>query len=132
MNLKNKIEVILNKRKKLNINDDDGIQKSWDEIIEVLSEHEEHTIRYLENCNKEDLYWISEVFEDIAENLQSQQLIICLKKLDQKYPDLEMTTDINIAESYIERNREGTSEEAGLMKLFHSFTGLRRKRAKGK
>ncbi|MFD6576869.1 hypothetical protein ACFWD0_11845, partial [Bacillus subtilis] len=49
-----------------------------------------------------DLYWISEVFEDLAESLQSKELINCLRKLDEKYPDLEMTNDIDIAESYIE------------------------------
>lgn len=68
MNIENKMQVILDKRKKLNLNDDYGIQTSWNEIIEVLSENEENTIRYLENCSKEDLYWISEVFEDIAES----------------------------------------------------------------
>ncbi|QPZ42220.1 hypothetical protein I7X10_20555 [Bacillus halotolerans] len=101
MNLEKKVEAILIKRKKLNHNDDYGIQKSWDELIEVLSENEENTISYIENCNKEDLYWISEV-EDLAESLQSKELINCLRKLDEKYPDLELTNDIDIAESYIE------------------------------
>ncbi len=41
------MEAILIKRKKLNLNDDYGIQKSWDEINEVLSENEENTISYL-------------------------------------------------------------------------------------
>ncbi|HDR8536067.1 TPA: hypothetical protein QC482_005963, partial [Bacillus cereus] len=59
MDIANKMEVILNERKKLNLNDDYGIQKSWNEIIEVLSENEGNTIRYLENCSKEELYWIS-------------------------------------------------------------------------
>ncbi|EOV9529293.1 hypothetical protein CN931_04910 [Bacillus sp. AFS054943] len=102
MNIENKMQVILDKRKKLNLNDDYGIQKSWNEIIEVLSENEENTIRYLENCSKEDLYWISEVFEDIAEIVQSKEFINCLRKLDKKFPELEMTKDIDIAESYIE------------------------------
>ncbi|HDR6311937.1 TPA: hypothetical protein QCU60_003891 [Bacillus cereus] len=102
MNIENKMQVILDKRKKLNLNDDYGIQTSWNEIIEVLSENEENTIRYLENCSKEDLYWISEVFEDIAESVQSKEFINCLRKLDEKFPELEMTKDIDIAESYIE------------------------------
>ncbi|MBC6975411.1 hypothetical protein H9I32_24490 [Bacillus sp. Xin] len=102
MNIENKMQVILDKRKKLNLNDDYGIQTSWNEIIEVLSENEENTIRYLENCSKEDLYWISEVFEDIAEIVQSKEFINCLRKLDEKFPELEMTKDIDIAESYIE------------------------------
>ncbi|QHK08427.1 hypothetical protein C7M22_02652 [Bacillus velezensis] len=46
MNLEKKMKDILIKRKKLNLNDDYGIQKSWDEIIEVLSENEENTISY--------------------------------------------------------------------------------------
>ncbi|QHE52820.1 hypothetical protein [Pontibacillus sp. HMF3514] len=103
MKIEDKMDVILNKRKKLNINDGFGIQKSWEEIIEVLSKSEEETIIYLENCRKEDLYWISEVFEDIAENIQSNELIRCLRKLDEKYPELEMKNDIDIAESYLEK-----------------------------
>ncbi|MBJ7894351.1 hypothetical protein [Bacillus atrophaeus] len=102
MNLEDKMNFILNKRKKLNLNDDYGIQKSWEEIIEVLSKNEENTLSYLKNCNKEDLYRISEVFEDLAESLHSKELINCLRKLDEKYPDLEMTNDIDKAESYIE------------------------------
>ena len=47
-----------------------------------------------------DLYWISEVFEDISVNLKSQKFIDCLRKLDKKFPGLEMAHDIDIAESY--------------------------------
>src|SRR5699024_411539 len=101
MDIENKMNVILNKRKSLNLNDDYGIQKSWNQIIEVLVENERNTIKYLDNCSKSELYWISEVFEDIAEILQSKELIHCFKKLDEKYPELNMTNDIDIAESYI-------------------------------
>ena len=101
MDIANKMGVILNERKKLNLNDDSGIQKSWNEIIELLSENEENTIRYLENCSKEDLYQISEVFEDVAEIIQSKELIKRLRELDRKFPELEMTKDIDIAESYM-------------------------------
>lgn len=68
MDITKEIEVILNGRKKLHLNDDYGVQTSWNEIIKLLSENEGNTIRYLENCSKEDLYWIGEVFEDIAES----------------------------------------------------------------
>ncbi|BEV38186.1 hypothetical protein ABRY75_01635 [Bacillus stercoris] len=96
------MESMLIKRKNLILMMTMELKKVGDEIIEVLSENEENTISYLENCNKEDLYWISEVFEDLAESLQSKELINCLRKLDEKYPDLEMTNDIDIAESYLE------------------------------
>ncbi|MDQ0815834.1 hypothetical protein QF033_000412 [Bacillus pumilus] len=102
MDIENALKIVLDKRKKLDLNDDYGIQKSWDEIIEILGENEERTLEYLDRCSKEDLYWISEVFEDISEILQSKELIKCLRKLDEKYPELEMTQDIDLAESYIE------------------------------
>ncbi|KIL19314.1 MULTISPECIES: hypothetical protein [Bacillus] len=102
MDIENALRIVLDKRKKLDLNDDYGIQKSWDEIIEILGENEERTLEYLDRCSKEDLYWISEVFEDISEVLQSKELIKCLRKLDEKYPELEMTQDIDLAESYIE------------------------------
>ncbi|MFS3915863.1 hypothetical protein ACL9ST_16615 [Bacillus australimaris] len=102
MDIENALKIVLDKRKKLDLNDDYGIQKSWDEIIEILGENEERTLEYLDRCSKEDLYWISEVFEDISEVLQSKELIKCLRRLDKKYPELEMTQDIDLAESYIE------------------------------
>ncbi|MCM2989958.1 hypothetical protein M3580_12050 [Bacillus safensis] len=102
MDIECAIKKVLDKRKKLNLNDNHGIQKSWGEIIEILGENEERTLDYLERCSKEDLYWISEVFEDITAVLQSKELIKCLRRLDEKYPELEVTYDIDLAESYIE------------------------------
>ena len=61
------------------MNDDMAIQKCWQDITDILSENEENTITYLNNCSKDELYWISEVFEDISENLQSRDFIKCLR-----------------------------------------------------
>ena len=83
------------------MNDDMGIQKCWEDITDILSENEEDTIAYQNNCDKDELYWISEVFEDISENLQSQEFIECLRRLDVKFPELDMTKDIDLAEEYI-------------------------------
>lgn len=95
------MEIILEKRKSLNINDDFGIEKSWNEMTELLSQNEMETINYLEESTEKDLYYISEIFEDVSERLQSEQFINCLRKLDKKFPELDMTQDIDIAESYI-------------------------------
>ncbi|GFH41955.1 hypothetical protein Hs30E_05060 [Lactococcus hodotermopsidis] len=103
MNLKNDMNKKLQNRKILNINDDFGIEKSWEEMVELLSQNEDSTINYLESVEKEDLYYISEIFEDLSEIFQSPKFISCLRKLDEKFPKLEMTNDIDIAESYIEK-----------------------------
>ena len=101
MESKNKMEAILKERKGLNINDDYGIEKCWNEMTILLTQNEDETIDYLNECNEENLYYISEIFEDISEQLQSKRFITCLRNLDKKFPKLDMTKDIDIAESYI-------------------------------
>lgn len=99
--MKERIEMAIMRRKKLNMNDDMGIEKCWKDIVRILSENENNTIEYIETCKKDELYWISEVFEDVSENLQSQKFIKCLRILDAKFPELDMTKDIDLAEDYI-------------------------------
>ncbi|EGO6013267.1 hypothetical protein HFX87_002588, partial [Enterococcus faecalis] len=66
MELKNKMEAILKERKGLNINDDYGIEKCWNEMTILLTQNEDETIDYLNECDEENLYYISEIFEDIS------------------------------------------------------------------
>lgn len=99
--LNTQIDKIIKKRRKLNLKDDFGIQKCWDEITHLLSNNELETIEFLESCSKEQLFWISEVFEDVAHELQSKEYIKCLRKLDKKYPELKLKEDIDVVESYL-------------------------------
>lgn len=71
-------------------------------MVDILSANIEETLSYLEACSAEDIYYISEVFEDISERLQSREYIMCLRKLDKKYPELYLTSDIDLAEGYVE------------------------------
>ncbi|AGX44477.1 hypothetical protein [Clostridium saccharobutylicum] len=96
------IKEILSRREKLHSEDDNGIQKCWDELIELLSKDEDNTIECLNLCTNSEVDWLSEVFEDVAYNLQSRRYIECLKKLDIKYPELNLTRSITIAEDYLE------------------------------
>ena len=50
------ISLVLEERKKKHVNDDFGIEECWKEITEILSQNEDETINYLNNCSKEDLY----------------------------------------------------------------------------
>lgn len=92
---------ILEVRMMKHMEDDIGIQICWDRMVQVLSQNERETIEYLEGCSETELYWVSEVFEDISGNLNSYQFIECLRGLDKKYPKLSLTKDIDVAEDYI-------------------------------
>lgn len=93
-------EIIIEREKK-HIEDDYGIQECWDKMINILSQNVYETIDYLESCSEDQIYYVSEVFEDISEKIQSKEFIICLRKLDEKFPDLHMTGDIDLAEAMI-------------------------------
>ncbi len=99
--MKEEMNKILEERKSKHIEDSFGIEKRWNKIVEYLTRNMEDTIKYLKECSKEYLYYISEVFEDISEEVQSREFMSCLRELDKKYPDLDMTSDIDLAESYI-------------------------------
>ncbi len=100
--IKNEMLNIIEDRKSKYIEDDAGIQDCWNRMILILSQDEDATIAYLQECSEEELDWISEVFEDISEKLNSHQFIKCLRALDKKYPKLGMTKDIDLAEDYLQ------------------------------
>ena len=96
-----RVEKILEDRRRLHPNDDYGIEIVWNKLTSVLSENESETINFLMNCSKDDVYLISEVFEDVSEELQSKNFIKCLRQLDKKYPELNLTSHIDLAENFI-------------------------------
>jgi hypothetical protein len=55
MNFESRIKDIVEKRKRLHLNDDYRIQAAWAEMTNLLSENEKNTITYLEKCSKSDL-----------------------------------------------------------------------------
>lgn len=100
MILKEKMDNIVKIRKSLHMNDSYGIYKCWEEMTKLLSENENDTTNYLIHCNSDDLNFVREVFDDVSGNLKSDEFIKCLRSLDIKYPELEMTIDIDTAETY--------------------------------
>lgn len=96
-----RIEKIINERKKLHP-DDPRVVEKWNELTQIFIRDEECTIAYLNSCCKENIYWISEVFEDISEQLQSRDFIECIEQLAIKYPDLDLEQDIFYAKKALE------------------------------
>lgn len=45
--------------------DDPRILEKWNELISIFIQDEENTISYLNTCSKENINWISEIFDDI-------------------------------------------------------------------
>lgn len=96
-----KVRVVLGARALLDDNDP-RIEQKWEELIVLLSEDENLTLNFLQVCTKTDLSFLSEIFEEVAYNLQSKKYIELLYCLDQRYPDLNLKRSIQIAEEYMD------------------------------
>lgn len=53
-----------------------GIEQCWKQYVDILSFDIEKSISFfLYDCTNEEFYWLSEVFEEIADKTQSKKLI---------------------------------------------------------
>ena len=96
-----KVKEILDKRSKINDEDDYRIEKCRDELIDALRQDDLLTIDILNQLNEKEILYTSEVFEEIAYNLQSVNYINCLKYIEKKYPSLDIKDAIEVATEFI-------------------------------
>lgn len=98
----NKVKLIISDRSKLHDEDDYNIEICRERLIEILSKDEENTILILNQLNEKEILLASEVFEEVAYNLQSNRYIECLKSISLKYPNLNLEESIEVAEEYMD------------------------------
>ena len=96
-----KVRAVLGARALLD-DSDPRIEQKWEELIVLLSEDGNLTLNFLQVCTKTELSFLSEIFEEVAYNLQSKKYIELLYCLDQRYPDLNIKRSIQIAEEYLD------------------------------
>lgn len=91
------IREAITKRMSLHPEDSFAIDKCWEEEIRILCKDIDLTIDFMENrCTGEEFAWLSEVFEEVQEQAQSERFIQCLLDAAKKYP--EETGKYNILE----------------------------------
>lgn len=74
----------------------------WEPLIELLIKNEDDTIKFLRDCSDEQIYWISEVFEDISDKFQSRGFVEFLKVLQHDHSNIDLKQDIQAAEYRLE------------------------------
>lgn len=100
---KKKIKELVKKRANT-FPDDSSIETCWRELSNELSNDVNETIDFLDKCNVEEIYWISEVFDDISSNFKSQNFIDCLGILQKKFPVIDMSEDIELAKRALKKS----------------------------
>ncbi len=76
------------------------IEKYWNLLIDILSKDEDQTIEVINQLDETEIFYLSEVFEDISENLQSEKYINCLKSIGKKYTNIPIASSIKTAEEF--------------------------------
>lgn len=91
------IIALTNKRVTLHINDP-AINIYWEKYTALLTQDMDDTKWVLEHMKEEQLYWVSEVFEDLSMHFQSKAFIQLLQQLQKKNPKAITATDIVVAQ----------------------------------
>lgn len=77
--------------------DDPQVQNIWCELTSILSESLFETLQFLQDCSSDEVYWLSEVFEDVAAELKNIEFINCLISLQDKHQSIDIQNDIDFA-----------------------------------
>ncbi len=75
---------LIEARKKVETQDDEGTKEYWDKEIEVLEQSLDWTIDYLKNASEDEIYWSTEIWDDISEYFCSKKLIDTFKYCEKK------------------------------------------------
>lgn len=67
---------------------DYGIQQSWKNVLNIISNNANDVIDFIENdCTADEFSWLSEILNEIIDIIPSQRLIKALRKTAEKYPE---------------------------------------------
>lgn len=91
-----KLKELLKERALIDAQNDVLTKNNWDTQLKILTKNLDETISFLNFCSKEELYWISELFEELSEYFKSQELIYCMER-NAKRTGVDCSLDIKYA-----------------------------------
>jgi len=75
----------------------------WLQLANTIAIDEDEAIDIIDILSEEEIYWLSEVFDDISEKLQSEKFVAYLRKLQKKFPDIDLSVDIEFAQKALNK-----------------------------
>jgi len=77
---------------------DYGIEQCHEKILAMITGNLQEGLSFLENeCSPDDIYWISEMFDEIATKTQSKEFIEAIHRIHDKMPeDIKKSIEIDI------------------------------------
>ena len=73
--------------------------------LEEMKKDINETIEYLDTCSRQELFWASEILEELSEHFKSKKLIECVERNVMRFSDKELQdilkTELEYMRSYI-------------------------------
>ena len=87
---------LIEKRKTIDPQDDEGTNLYWKLELEVLQVSLEATIEYLNTASEDEIYWCAEVWEDLSSFWKSNELIEAMENCLKRFPAIAKDIQIDI------------------------------------
>lgn len=101
MNTK-KIKQLIEERDRIDPQNDILAEENQKKVFDILKVNLNDTIEYLDNCTSRELFWVSELFDDLSEYFKSKELIECMER-NSKRTGIDCKLDIYYAKEALNR-----------------------------
>ncbi len=76
-------------------------EENKDKRLIEMAKNLDETINYLDSCNQIELFWATEVLEELSEHFKSQKLIECIERNIYRFPDKELQEQLKMELEYM-------------------------------
>ncbi len=75
-----KVKELIQERSKMDTQNDVLASQNQEQLLEIFKNNLTDSMKFLDSCSVEELYWISEIFDDLSKYFQSSELIECMER----------------------------------------------------
>ena len=75
----------------------DDVESNWAKMVEVMTANLEWTISYIDSASEEEIYFSSEVWDQISEFWRSEELIAAMERAKGRFPSIASELEIDIS-----------------------------------
>ena len=93
--MKDKVKKLVEEADVLDPRDDESWVINWRKRIELLTVDLSRTIEYLDGCSEKELWWNTDLLEELMEHFKSIELIKCVERNIKRCKDKETIEYLN-------------------------------------
>lgn len=88
---------LVEQKKAIDPHYNDDVESNWAKMVEVMTANLEWTISYINSASEEEIYFSSEVWDQISEFWRSEELIAAMERAKERFPSIASELEIDIS-----------------------------------